>query len=196
MAQRFLTLVLVCLTLGAGVAGGVSLTRVVLDSQRPIGSRSLGPWVSWPTTDRSGGDPYTRAYFARRGELPLTAAEGIAFHAVTDDSGAPLSGACVYSLAGPVPAGRIWTLNVYRPDGSVPEGRSARTTFTSLEAESDTARLGLRIMLASTPQEGNWLPVEPAAPFTVILRIYDKPISTDGAILRRDLPKLEKRQCL
>jgi hypothetical protein len=194
VTRRLLTFFLVCMTLCLGVVAGLALTRLVLDSQRPFGSRSLGPWVSWPTTDRSGGDPYTRAVFARRGDLPLTAVEGIAFHATTDDAGDTLSGACVYNLAGSVPTGRIWTLNVYRPDGSVPEG-PGRTTFTSFEAEADLAASGLRIAIGSNPQEGNWLPVEAGAPFALVLRVYDKPISTDGAVRRSDLPRLEKRRC-
>lgn len=195
MARRFLTLFLVCLTLCLGVVAGLALTRFVLDSQRPFGSRSLGPWVSWPATDRSGGDPYTRAFFARRGDLPMTAVEGIAFHASTDDGGEALSGACVYSLAGSVPTGRIWTLNFYRPDGSVPEGRLGRRTFTSFEAEADLSGPGLKIAIGSSPQEGNWLPVEAGAPFALVLRIYDKPTSTDGAVRRSDLPRIEKRRC-
>jgi hypothetical protein len=168
----------------------------VLDSQRPFGSKSQGPWVSWPTTERSGGDPYTRAFFARRGDLPLTSVEGIAFHASTDDLGDELKGGCVYALKGPVPSGRIWTLNVYRADGSIPDGKLGRTAFTSFEAEDAAQVSGMNILVGSQPMEGNWLPVEAGQPFRLVLRVYDKPVSTGGAIGRSQLPRLEKQRCL
>jgi hypothetical protein len=195
VARRFLTLLLVCLTLGLGVVGGLGLTRFMLDSQRPFGSRSVGPWISWPRTDNSGGDPYTRAFFARRGDLPLTSVEGLAFHATTDDDGNPLDGSCIYSLSGALPFGRVWTLNHYRPDGSMPDPKLGRTTFTALDAETDTLSPALKIAIGSSPQEGNWLPVESGTPFTLVLRVYDKPISTDGVLRRTDLPRIEKRRC-
>ncbi len=79
-----------------GVALGLAVTFVTLERGFGFGAVRAGPWTAWPRVGGSDIDPYARAVLSRTGEIPLANAQGIAFYARVDDSGAPLSGSCDY----------------------------------------------------------------------------------------------------
>jgi hypothetical protein len=112
---------------------------------------------------------------ARRGDIPMTPAEGLTFFASRDDQGGALDTACHYEISGTFPPTRAWTITVYTPDGRLRRGPSGRSGFTSAEALSNGARLA--IQLSAAPQPGNWVPLTIDGRMVVALRLYDTPLS-------------------
>ncbi len=105
--------------LTAGLFGGLWLTAGVLDAAHVPGAARAGVWTVWPRAGASDADPYTRALFARRGELVMHPAEGLTLYAMRDEAGEELDARCAYRMSGRMPSARFWTLAVYRPDGSL-----------------------------------------------------------------------------
>lgn len=180
-------------TLAAGLAGGLWLSASMLDAASAPGTVQAGSWKSWPRAGAPDADPYARALHARRGEVPLTPAEGLALHADSDADGRPLDASCAYRLAGRMPQARVWTLAAYGPDGSLADNPSGRVVLTSAETvgggEAD-------IWIAREPRPGNWLPVGTRGRFVIALRLYDTPLSSVAAAIDgARLPRLERTEC-
>jgi hypothetical protein len=155
-----------------GVALGLAVTFVTLERGFGFGAVRAGPWTAWPRVGGSDIDPYARAVLSRTGEIPLANAQGIAFYARVDDSGAPLSGSCDYSISGAVPAARFWTLTLTDPSGRLIENAAHRYAFTSAEIlrRGDNS-FGIAIAPAARP--GNWLPSQAGERFVLVLKLYD-----------------------
>jgi hypothetical protein len=179
--------------MAAGLGGGLALTSGVLDAQRVPGALRYGSWTVWPRAGAPDADPYTRALFARRGEVAMTPAEGLALYASVDESGRDLTARCSYRLIGRIPAARAWTVTAYRPDGRLMDSPAKRHGLTSAEAVlGDDAD----ITLSAEPSPGNWLPLPSDGPFVILLRLYDTPLAAISAALDRDrLPILERLGC-
>ena len=75
-------------------AVGLGTTWLVLTRGTAFGAVPIGAWVAWPKTGTRDIDPYSRATFARTGELPVGSGDGVAFFARTDDNGRALDGRC------------------------------------------------------------------------------------------------------
>jgi hypothetical protein len=177
-----------------GLVGGSIITWNVLGAARLPGTVSYGPWVVWPKAGTLDADPYSRAFFAKRGDIPMTPAEGLAFFASRDASGETLNGNCHYSVGGIFPTAREWTLTVYRLDGRIISNPAGRMAFTSAEAIVEGGLT--RITLSSTPESGNWLPLGDKERFIIALRFYDTPLSAIASVLEETrLPKLERLGC-
>jgi hypothetical protein len=182
-----------------GLAGGLFATSRALTSTKPIGAIQYGSWVAWPAAGAANPDPYSLAFFARRGDIPMTPVEGLAFFASRDSDNAPLEGRCSYELVGVFPPARTWTLFAYRPDGSLissplatnPAGRPG---FTSAETVLDGSQM--RIALSALPQTGNWLRLPVDGSFVLALRFYDTPLSAVASVLDSGrLPTLRRTGC-
>jgi hypothetical protein len=63
-----------------GIALGLAVTFVTLERGFGFGAVQAGPWTAWPRVGASDIDPYARAVLSRTGEIPLAAAQGIAFY--------------------------------------------------------------------------------------------------------------------
>ena len=177
-----------------GLVGGSVITWNVLGSVRLPGTVSYGPWVVWPKAGTLDADPYSRAFFAKRGDIPMTPAEGLAFFAFNDQSGEALRGQCHYRIAGAFPTARAWTLAVYRLDGRIVTNPAGRMAFTSAEAIVEDGIT--RIALSTTPEPGNWLPVTDKERFVLALRFYDTPLSAIASVLEATkLPTFERLGC-
>jgi len=177
-----------------GIAAGLATTAGFLSSERPPGAVSYGVWLTWPTRDGNAFDPYSRALFARRGDIAMNPVEGLAFFARVDAAGDKLESRCTYEIAGVFPAARDWTLHVFSPDGSPISLAPQRSGFTASEAVLE--RGTTRILLSTDPQPGNWLPLPIGEPFVVVLRFYDTPLSAVASVLdARRLPHLVKIRC-
>jgi hypothetical protein len=179
--------------MAAGLGGGLALTTSMLDAKRVPGALRYGPWTVWPRAGAPDADPYTQALFARRGEVAMTPAEGLALYAAIDDGGRELSARCSYRVTGRMPAARAWTLTAYRSDGRLMDNPARRHGLTSAEAVlGDDAG----ITLSTEPSPGNWLPLPADGPFVILLRLYDTPLAAISAALDRDrLPVLERLGC-
>jgi hypothetical protein len=180
--------------LALGLVGGVFLTTAVLDWQRIPGSVRYGPWVAWPKAGALEADPYSRAVFARRGDIPMAPVEGLTFFASQDDTGDDLTARCQYEVFGAFPPARAWTLSVYGPDGRLHAGSSGRSAMTSAEALVERQRVS--VALSSEPKPGNWLPLGGDQKLVLALRFYETPLSAVAAGLDRSrLPVLRRIAC-
>ncbi|MGL4243397.1 MAG: DUF1214 domain-containing protein [Beijerinckiaceae bacterium] len=182
------------LTLALGLAGGLALTGGLLNAGQAPGALRYGPWALWPRAGAPDADPYTRALFARRGEIAMAPAEGLALYASQDGTGADLDARCSYRLSGRIPAARVWTLAAYRPDGSLMENGARRSGLTSAEAVSGAGES--EISLSADPSPGNWLPLPAGGRFVILLRLYDTPLAAVAAALDVDrLPRIVRTGC-
>lgn len=155
-----------------GLALGLASTAAVSRTGYGLGEFLLGPWSAWPRLGEADIDPYARAALARRGVAPLGRSEGLAFIAHADSTGAPLEGRCDYSISGPLPSARFWTLGLISPAGAPLENATGRYVFTSSEILRREGG-GFDIVVARTARAGNWLSPGEAREFEVALRLYD-----------------------
>jgi hypothetical protein len=182
------------LMLASGLAGGVWVTTRVLDGGATPGAMRYGAWVLWPKAGAPDADPYSLAVFARRGDVPMSPAEGLAFFASGDTAGNTLRGSCTYEIQGQFPQARAWTLTIYKPDGQLLVGPSGRSGFTSAEALVEGAQV--RILLSSQPQPGNWLPIAASDSPVLALRLYETPLSAVASALdSARLPEVRRIGC-
>jgi hypothetical protein len=178
-----------------GIALGLALTFVALERGFGFGAVKSGPWTAWPRVGASDIDPYARAVLSRTGEIPLAAAQGIAFYARSDDTGAALSGACDYVVSGAVPAARFWTLTLTDSNGRLVENIARRYAFTSGEVlrHGDNS---FQIAVAAQARPGNWLPSEAGKRFVLVLKLYDAIASASPAGLAgATTPTIKRGRC-
>ena len=183
---------LYALTLGA--AGGLALTWYVASDRFDLGSLQIGPWTAWPMANALDANRYARARIAKSGDLPLASGEGIVFLAITDSASVPLDGRCRYRIAPILPPARWWTLTLYDEEGRLLVNSAGREGFTSAEILRESASEAT-IVTGPQAQPGNWLPTA-AGTFSLVLRLYDSPISTGlGTKDTVPLPTVERVGC-
>ncbi len=178
-----------------GVLGGLWLTYAALERGVAFGTVSAGPWTTAPRNGAADIDPYARATITRTGEIPLGAAEGVSLIAETDSRGQPLDARCVYSLEGPTPSARYWTVTATDPSGHLMADAAQRYGFTSSELLRDQDGAAV-IMVGREAQAGNWLPVGAPGRFKLMLRLYDTVLSSSIATLDAAvLPRIRATAC-
>jgi hypothetical protein len=176
------------------LALGLGLTIRTLDAGLGFGALRRGPWVAWPKNGTAEIDPYSRARFARSGEVPLGSAEGLSFLARTDDAGQPLHGNCDYVLQGSSPPARFWTLTLLAPNGSLIENDAGRYGFTSAEILR-SADGNFAIAIAPDAGSGNWLPTGRAETYVLLMRLYDTPLVAATSLHTGAMPRLMRGAC-
>jgi hypothetical protein len=182
------------LMLANGLALGVWFTTQVLDGGATLGAMRYGPWVLWPKAGAPDADPYSLAVFARRGDVPISPAEGLAFFSNRDSAGDALRSTCTYEIQGQFPQARAWTLTTYKPDGKLLTGPSGRSGFTSADALVEGMQV--RILLSAQPQPGNWLPMVTDNTPVLALRLYETPLSAVASALdSARLPEVRRIGC-
>ncbi|HRD78680.1 MAG TPA: DUF1214 domain-containing protein, partial [Hyphomicrobiaceae bacterium] len=135
-------------------------------------TRTFGSWVYWPGAARFDADPYTRAHFARRGELPHSPALAMTFQARIDSDGNRLHSACEYEVAGPDINSVWWSLAVYDDRGTLipnPAGRHAYNANSTLRAANGS----FAVVLSREARPGNWLPTSGAGPIVLVLDVQE-----------------------
>lgn len=177
-----------------GLALGLAATVVSLNSGYGFNPLRAGPWTAWPAVGGTGPDPYARAVVARSGEAPLARDQGLVFTAATDTDGAPLDGACEYSILDPVPPARFWTLSMATPEGGLIDNPTGRYGFSSVEALRREGG-GFTIAIARNARSGNWLSPGDARRFILLLRLYDTPLDTDARPDPNAFPRIVKLTC-
>lgn len=191
--MRLSTLLKIVAAVLAGVILGLLITIRSLD----LDARGVVTGV-WRTTPRDGSaqvDPYALAANARAGLLPLGESEGLSFVARADDRGGALDGACDYTLVGPMPPARLWTLSLLDPAGFPVEDAAKRYGFTSAEVLR-LDKTQTTIVVSPQARAGNWLPTGIKGRFVLMLRLYDTSLTaggTDFTALR--MPTIERGAC-
>lgn len=178
-----------------GGAIGYFSAHYVISGQ--LGDLTLqnGSWKLWKKAGHPDADPYTKAHFSLRRELPLSSFEQMTFSADTDFNGVSLTAVCNYTLdSAPLPA-RAWTLSV-KPRGDNPVTYiSTRTSFNThnIVRRSDGS---FRLVLSDSARPGNWLPT-PAegAEFKLVLTLLnaERTIIEDPSTLK--LPEIRLESC-
>jgi hypothetical protein len=176
------------------LAIGFGLSYYALTDGRLLGALRVGPWAAWPGVGAPTPDPYTRAYLSRTGALQLGQAEGIAFLATTDSSGAALDRSCRYRIEGTTPVASFWTLQAQAPDGSAvtrPDG------LTELESRQ-VARANdgsLVAYVSPTLAPDNWLEIAGKGPFQLVLTLYDPSNLSGNSVSVDTLPSISREAC-
>ncbi len=195
--MRFLLIGIVAFA--AALVLGFGSALLILRHGVPYATERQGPWVSWPQEGHTAADPYTKAYLAESGRLPLASTTVRYFIAREDASGRGLTANCEYRLEGGALNARWWSLALYDEEGNPIENPSDRHSINSegMIRRSDGT---YDVALSRTARPGNWLPAGKAAeqPLVLMLRIY-YPGETDpegiGKIDLARLPKIERLSC-
>jgi hypothetical protein len=196
---RLSPIVFFVLMLLAGLAGGLFVSYKVLELPKPPGAQRHNQWVSWLANNNNDFDPYSQAFFARRGDIPLTPLEGIALFASEDQDGKSLNAKCSYDISGVFPVSRAWTLHAYTPSGLLLTNAAERSGFTSSEVILDNGTT--KISISSEPQPGNWMPTNWAQGdreqvFVLVLRFYESAFSSGSSLIEVGrLPRLLRVGC-
>ncbi|MFD0915878.1 DUF1214 domain-containing protein [Pseudahrensia aquimaris] len=179
----------------AGLVLGGLLSKLSIENNLGFGALKIGQWTAWPQAGSRDADPYTKAKVAADGEVPLGAAEGIAFHGRTDETGEPLNLKCSYLLQGSTPNARLWTLAAHRNDGSaVGNGLGNAASLVSRNIVRDQSG---RFSITVGPQlaAGNWLQTSGDGPFELVFRLYDSPVTASGGIVDPEMPIIRLMGC-
>lgn len=162
-----------------GIVSGLGLTWLASTGVIGFGTVKIGAWVAWPKSGTPEADPYSRAIYARAGELPLGSTDGISFLATTDDNGSPLNGLCDIHISGHLPTARFWTLTIYDSQGRLIDNAGGRHGFTSAEILW-APDAGAEIVLAPRARSGNWISTGGRERIEAVLRFYDAPTGLGG----------------
>ncbi|WP_208179942.1 DUF1214 domain-containing protein [Sinorhizobium medicae] len=186
---------LVALALIVAFGGGIGSAVWALKATVGFGSIAIGPWVAFPEAQIVAADPYAKAHRARAGQLLYGGAEGLAFTALTDDTGARLSAGCSYDVSGITPPARFWTLYAAAPDGTAlrpgPDLPSAINSWTVLRAEDSR----FAIHVSSVAQHDNWLAIRRTGSFALVLTLLDTPTAGSSGLIDLTMPKIVKTGC-
>ncbi|MDE2363652.1 MAG: DUF1214 domain-containing protein [Hyphomicrobiales bacterium] len=179
----------------SGVCIGLVATWVTTGRDFIFGAAQSGPWVAWPKTGGADADPYARAILARQAEAPLANGEGIVFIAHKDSAGAPLDGACAYTIEGAFPVARLWTVSLYRPGGAIiRDGDGPHEIMSTTVVRAQDGNVTLTI--APTARAGNWLEAPRGRPFAIALSLYDAAASpTQSSLSALSMPSIRSAGC-
>lgn len=181
------------LSIVAGLGSSWYLTR----NPSPITARVYGPWVEWRNAGTVDADPYTRARFARTGELVLSSAVVRRYEARADSTGQNLASGCDYVIEGAGLPGRWWSIAVYNDRGGLIANAADRYGFNSEQVALQPGG-GFLIALARDAQPGNWLPTGGAGRLVVVLTLSGvTPVSalSNTPEAEPDLPLIRRVTC-
>jgi hypothetical protein len=181
-------------TIAVALVVGFGLSYYALGDGRLFGAMRVGPWVAWPAIGVQSPDPYTRAYLAKSGVLPLGKGEGIAFTASTDSRGRGLDRGCRYRIDGTTPAASFWTLEAVAKDGRNIVAPGALLALESHDvARANDGSLRLYVSRALAPQ--NWLQIAGSGSFQLILTLYDASDVSGSGVAVDTLPTITQEAC-
>lgn len=191
------TLVATILAFIAALALGLGSAWYMVAEGSPLTTGQTGPWSVWYAAGNPEPDPYTKAYQARTGRLPITTTSALYFYASTDAAGQPLRSGCDYTIDGQPINAMWWSLAVYDGTGRLIANEAKRHAFsrTDILRRPDGS---FRIALAPSARPGNWLPSGEAKKLQLVLRVYGPRSFNDmieGRLLERRLPVITKGVC-
>jgi hypothetical protein len=160
------------LFIGAVLLLGIGSSWYMIEVGTRLTTARQGPWTAWTSAATQHVDPYTRAHYARRGSLPLSASIATTFEARFDQDGQRLHSSCEYLLESPPLEANWWSLAVYDAGGLLIPNSADRHAFTS-ETYAPNPDGGFYIVLARDARPGNWLPVGGAGRLTLLLTLVE-----------------------
>lgn len=178
-----------------GLFIGGSLAWLSIQNNHGFGTLIIGQWTAWPLAGSVNADPYSKAKVAADGDVPLGAAEGLAFHARHDRRGNPLQRNCQYQVSGITPPARLWTLSAHDLDDRVlinDDGQPSNLLSRQLLRETNGH---FQISAGPDIAAKNWLQVSGSGPFKLVLRLYDSPITATGQIGDAEMPSVTLVGC-
>ena len=179
-------------------ATGMALAWYTTAYGSPLTVEVRGVWQRWTIAGAPGADPYTKAHFARLGFLPITTAQAHYHIAHRDSTGEPLYADCEYTVSGPVPPGRRWTLAAFDLDGRMIDPGPGRAVMSSANAVTGPGG-DVSITLSQTAQPGNWLSLTGAKRVQLLLTVYGRTLKAVGteaqATASRSLPDINRTGC-
>ncbi|MFK7902138.1 MAG: DUF1214 domain-containing protein [Nitratireductor sp.] len=195
---RFYLTILCALAIGIGLGGASAWYS--LRQTHSFGGINIGAWTAWPFVSGGNADPYTIAKVVRDGNIPLGAAEGLAFEAHADDNGDALLFNCDYILSGQTPPARVWTLAAYHENGSLVKTSNSGKSAVYSGNIIRFGESGFRVNISTTPVAGNWLSVNESGntnkTFYLMLRLYDTPSTSTTGLVSRRMPTILRGECL
>jgi hypothetical protein len=163
----------------------------------PLTTGRIGPWSVWYAAGNPEPDPYTKAYQARIGRLPITSTNALYYYARSDAAGEPLKSECDYVIEGQPINAAWWSLAVYDERGQLIPNKAGRHAFnrTDIIRRADGS---FQVRLGSGARQGNWLPTGDGGTVQLVLRIYGPRKFNDtvkGRMLEHHLPTIAKAGC-
>jgi len=180
--------------LGFGTFLGLGSAWYVLEHGISLDRMRLGPWVLRADAGQPVADPYTSAYIARSGHIPMRLDGAIYLTAATASDGSALRGECSYVVSGPAPTGAWWSVSLHDPGGGLVENAARRYSFSSTTVLYDERDI-FTISVAPQARAGNWLPTGETGPFVLMLRIHGpdpKYVREPSAI---EIPEIVTERC-
>lgn len=187
----FITAFVLALSLGLGSAW------YMIANGSPLTTGHIGSWSVWYAVGNPDADPYTKAYLARTGRLPITSTSALYYHATEDESGEPLVSECDYVIDGEPIDAAWWSLAVYTGTGRLIPNKAGRYSFNKNDIIR-RANGAFRITLASSARAGNWLPTADSEELQLVLRVYgprNNNNTVKGRLLEQFLPSVQKMEC-
>ncbi len=176
---------------------GLGSAWYALERGLPMTTREAGPWSIWHEAGQTNADPYTAAYVARAGWLPITSSHALYYVARKDSDGNPLTAECTYLLSGARLDAQWWSLGLFDADGRPIPNKARRFAFNS----SNTVRNAdgsFTIWLSREAKPGNWLPSTRGDDNMLVLRIFGPGKAEEAQSeneIERSLPKIKRISC-
>lgn len=190
--MRFILYLLYSAAIALGL--GFGLSYYALTDGRLVGARQVGPWLAWPETGGPHPDPYTRAYLARQGILPLGSSEGLQLVAETDSDGQALERSCTYIIDGKTPTATMWTLAAIDDEGRNIAATEALPYLDSMHlsrASDGSAEIAIGPDLAP----GDWLEIGGTGHYWLVLSLYDTTIGAGTDWSTVEMPSITRDRC-
>lgn len=189
------TIINVAIVLLIGLTLGGLSANFALQRTHGIGAVNTGPWSAWPFVGGAEVDPYTSAKATADGTIPLGAAEGLAFEAISDQDGKRLNRNCSYEVAGETSSARLWTLSAYNNDGEliVRDNILVSAIFSRNMVRFPDSSFVVKI--SRSPKSSNWLPLVGEGTFKLVLRLYDTPITSNSGVIDPQMPRITLLGC-
>lgn len=179
------------------LAAGLGSAWYMIEEGSALTTSQIGPWSVWRSAGKPDADPYTIAYMARAGRLPINATTALYFFAEKDSEGVTLDSQCEYIIEGQPINSAWWSLAVYDGTGRLIPNKANRHSFN----RTDVARRAdgsYRIVLAQSARPGNWLPSARQGSLKLVLRAYslrDAERVVDTGSDPMSLPTIKKVIC-
>jgi hypothetical protein len=177
-----------------GIALGLGSAWYVLDNGLSIDAVDVGAWTVRTEAGQPIADPYTSAYVARIGHIPLKIEEAIYFFANADDEGRELDGACTYALTGSNLRSAWWSISAHTPDGELIPSPARRYSYTQAAMLFDEDQI-YRLTVSPEAQPGNWLPTSGTGPIFLVLRLHGPAPDHIRAPETVPVPAIEREGC-
>ncbi len=177
------------------VLGGGASVWYMLNSKESVGAVTIGRWTAFPEIGTPEADPYAKARIAREGVLALGRAEGLTFVAQRDADGETLRRECNYTIEGPVPPARFWTIYAADASDAIIESRKLRPSAMHSYQLLRRPDNSVSISAAANPSSGNWLALSGTGSMSLVLTFYDTPIASSTGVSDIELPDIINAGC-